>query len=127
MTTAAAHPGIPEIGLPQRLYLARDWAGYTQTDLASEMGVSRRTIVNAENGSKEPRRPTLAAWALATGVPMEWLETGNAPTGTGPDGGGECPQSGSNRRPADYKCDVLAFPVRQRGRESYYAGREVAA
>ena len=98
MTTAAAHPGIPEIGLPQRLYLARDWAGLTQTDLASEMGVSRRTIVNAENGTKAPRRPTLAAWALATGVPMGWLETGNAPDGDDPEGGGAVRHQGLEPR-----------------------------
>lgn len=79
---------IPSIGMPQRLYLARDMVGLTQQQLAELMGVSRRTVVYAETGEKAPRRPTVAAWSLATGVPMVWLETGETPAGDNPDGGG---------------------------------------
>ena len=58
-----------------------------RTELAKQTGISRRGNVNAETGASIPRRPTLAAWSLATGVPIEWLETGKTPTGTDPDGG----------------------------------------
>ena len=34
-------------------------------------GISRRGNVNAEMGASIPRRPTLAAWSLAIGVPEE--------------------------------------------------------
>lgn len=71
---------VPEVALRHRLYIARDAAGLSQIELADRMGVSRRTIGNAETGAKIPRRPTLAAWSLATGVPLAWLETGEAPS-----------------------------------------------
>lgn len=114
MTTEQIQVSIPEIGLPQRCYLARDKSGMTQAQLAEAMGVTRKTVTNTEGGAKSPRRPTLAAWALATGVPMGWLETGKAPNGNDPDEGDECPQPGSNRRPADYKsqdCTVFSLPI----------------
>lgn len=80
---------VPEVALRHRLYIARDAAGLSQIELADRMGVSRRTIGNAETGAKIPRRPTLAAWSLATGVPLTWLEAGEVPpTGPGHDGGG---------------------------------------
>lgn len=126
MSTAFDSGHIPEITIRHRLRIAREEAGYEQGQLAELIGVGRNTVSNAESGKTKPRKVMVNAWAMATGVPVKWLETGEAPTGTGPDGG-ECPQSVSIRRPADYKADVLAFPARQRGRESDYAGREVAA
>lgn len=113
MSTALGHGDIPPIELPQRLLLARAYADLNQSELAGLMGVSRKTIANAEGGAKTPLAMTLRAWAYATGVDAHWLETGEAPTGNDPDGGGECPQPGSNRRPADYKSVVLTMPVRQ--------------
>ena len=71
---------VPELAMRHRLYLARETSGMTQTELADQMGVSRRTIGNCETGAKVPRRPTLAAWSLATGVPLVWLETGETPS-----------------------------------------------
>ena len=127
MTTANAHGSIPEIVLRHRLRIAREEAGLSVQGLAERMGVARNTVGNAEAGKGTPRKVVLNAWALATGVDIDWLKTGERPHQDGPGGGETCPQSGSNRRPADYKGDVLAFPVRQRGRESDYAGREVAA
>ena len=110
MSTALGHGDIPPIELPQRLLLARAYADLNQSELAGLMGVSRKTIANAEGGAKTPLAMTIRAWAYATGVDAHWLETGEAPTGNDPDGGDECPQPGSNRRPADYKSVVLAFP-----------------
>lgn len=83
-------------------------------ELAERMGVARNTIGNAEAGKGEPRKVVLNAWALATGVDINWLLTGESPHQGDPGGGGEeCPQPGSNRRPADYKSVVLAFPTRE--------------
>jgi transcriptional regulator with XRE-family HTH domain len=47
-----------------------------QEQLATAIGVARNTVGNAENGRTEPRTITLNAWALATGVPLEWLVNG---------------------------------------------------
>ena len=113
MTTANAHGNIPEIVLRHRLRIAREEAGLSVQGLAERMGVARNTVGNAEAGKGTPRKVVLNAWALATGVDIHWLETGKAPDQGGPDGGDECPQPGSNRRPADYKSVVLTMPVRQ--------------
>lgn len=87
MSTAIGHGEIPQIELPQRLLLARAYAHLNQTELAGLMGVSRKTIANAENGVKTPLTMTLRAWAYATGVDENWLQTGETPTGNDPDGG----------------------------------------
>lgn len=110
MTTAFETGRIPEIGLRHRLRIAREEAGLGIVELAERMGVARNTVGNAEAGKVRPRKVVLNAWALATGFDIHWLETGETPTGTNPGGGQECPQSGSNRRPADYKSVVLSFP-----------------
>lgn len=87
MSTAIGHGNIPAIGLPQRLLLARAHANLNQTELAALMGVSRKTIANAESGHKTPLTMTLRAWAHATDVDSQWLQTGEAPAGDDPDGG----------------------------------------
>ena len=111
MSTAIGHGEIPQIELAHRLLLARAYAHLNQTELAGLMGVSRKTIANAENGVKTPLTMTLRAWAYATGVDENWLQTGESPHQGDPGGGDECPQPGSNRRPADYKSVVLTFPT----------------
>lgn len=75
---------LPEFDLADRLRKAREWADLDQTELATRMGVSRGTISNNELGKTEPRLIVIRAWALATGVPIEWLMTGRAPVGDGP-------------------------------------------
>lgn len=87
MSTAVGHGDIPDIGLPQRLLLARAHAHLNQTELAALMGVSRKTVANAETGLKTPLTMTLRAWAHATGVDAHWLQTGETPAGDDPDGG----------------------------------------
>ena len=91
-----------------RLRIAREWAHLEQAELAEKMGISRQSVSSAENGKTTPRKITLNAWALACGVPVGWLKNGSTPAGPdGPDEGGECPQQGSNLRPADYKSVVV--------------------
>jgi len=62
--------------LKYRLMIARLEAGLDQQQLAEMMGVSRHVVSNAERGITTPRKVVLNAWALATGSPISWLETG---------------------------------------------------
>lgn len=64
---------IPELTLARRLLLARDEAGQTQKEWAETIGVSKRSIVNYENGATSPSRPVLLSWAMASGVDLDWL------------------------------------------------------
>lgn len=76
---------IPKLTINYRLMLARLDAGMSQQELAAATGMSRGTITNYERGSVEPRRVGVNSWALATGVPPEWLLTGRG--GDGDDDG----------------------------------------
>lgn len=86
MTTAYDSGNVPEILTQHRLRIAREYASLEQSELADLIGVSRNTIGNAEKGKVRPRKIVLNAWALATGVPVTWIETGDMP-GPSPDGG----------------------------------------
>lgn len=89
---------IPEITLATRLRLAREHAGLEQGQLAELMGIARNTVSRSENGAGTPRTIVLKAWALATGVPLEWIETGAVKRGNpSPDGGGA-----AKSEPLDY-------------------------
>lgn len=65
-----------------RIRAAREQAGLEQQGLADATGLSRGTISNFERGLSTPRRPALAAIALATGFDYRWLESGTEPTGS---------------------------------------------
>lgn len=103
MTSAYDQGRAPKIELRHRLMIARTEAGLSQAALADLIGVARNSIGNAETGTTTPRRITVNAWALATGVPVTWLLTGEEPAPAGPDGGVSSPPSGLNRRPSLYK------------------------
>lgn len=96
-------PGaIPDINtLPIRLRAAREQTGLGQMEFADRAGLSRAGVSNAERGESTPRRSTLKLWALASGVPVQWIETGTAPSPDG-DGAGELPRLDSNQQPFDY-------------------------
>lgn len=81
MTSAYEQGEIPAIELRHRLRIAREYAGYERDELADAIEVSRNTIGNAESGRTRPRKIMLNAWALACGVPVTWLITGEAPSG----------------------------------------------
>lgn len=76
MTNAYESGRVPTILVRHRLRIAREYARLEQEELAKLIGVSRTTIGNAETGRVTPRRITLNAWALACGVPVSWLITG---------------------------------------------------
>ena len=79
---------IPELTLGQRLRVARETTGLEQREFAEELGTSRQTIGAAENGRAKPRELLVRAWALRTGVNLEWLKTGQI-KGPSPDGEGQ--------------------------------------
>ena len=89
MTTALVVGRVPEWTIGDRLRKARESAGLDQPELAGIIGVSRKTISNAEVGRHGVRRIVVNAWSLATGVPVSWLLTG------------ECAIRDSNPEPAD--------------------------
>lgn len=77
---------VPTWELPDRVRKAREFAGLDQGQLAERLGVARSTVARMEQGkTTHVKRPVLLAWAFATGVDLQWLETGEAPS---PDGDG---------------------------------------
>lgn len=98
---------IPTWSLVDRLRKSREAAGLTQQQLAKALGVSRRTLVTYERNDQLKRR-VLMAWALATGVPLAWLEQGTEPE-NGPDGG---PDQGLGVSPCNHRiATLLSFPT----------------
>lgn len=77
MTRAVISGVVPTWNLADRLVKARTHAGLSQTELAEAIDLGRRSITGYENGVREPRRPVLLAWALATGVDQQWLMYGS--------------------------------------------------
>ena len=102
MTTAHRRGIIPELSAGLRLEIARRTVAASQRDFAKLIGVSQNTVQRAESG-QPMKRTTVLAWAMATGVDLHWLETGEAPS---PDGvgapGSVLPQLDSNQQPFDY-------------------------
>lgn len=92
----------PRFELQHRLALSRDVAGIDQTDMAKALGCARPTVSNYERGFTTPRRAVLVAWALATGVDVDWLVNGETPP-TGDGVPGLLPELDSNQQPAGFK------------------------
>lgn len=80
MTTAKTPVGgVPEWTIADRLRKAREHAQMDKGEFAEKIGISRNSVGNYENGHTVPRTIVINAWAFATGVPREWLETGEGP------------------------------------------------
>lgn len=102
MSTEAAFE-VPSWTIFDRLRKARESAGLEQDVLAVDLGVSRNTVSNYERGKVSPRRPVMIAWALRTGVPLDWLLHGTEnPRPVDPDGGVRLPRLDSNQQPSGY-------------------------
>lgn len=92
---------IPEFTIGDRLRKARELTGLDQIGFADLAGISKNTVSNAETGNRRPSRLVVRAWAMASGVPLAWIETGQAPAsepGPDDDPAGYTP-SDSNREP----------------------------
>ena len=90
---------VPTWTVADRLRKSRELTGQDQAAFADSVGISRTSVGNAERGDVVPRRLTLKMWAMATGVNLQWLETGQAPVNPGPDDA-LCAARDSNPEPA---------------------------
>lgn len=113
MSEHATPFGVPEWTKGDRLAKALHFAGIGIAEMADYLGVSRNTVGNYVNDRTRVPKPVLTLWAMRTGVPFEWLESGErqGPRPGGPDGGLdiECARDDSNVQPSDPK--VLPLPV----------------
>ena len=82
--TAQRYERIPAWTRGDRLRKARLLTGLNARDFATMIGVSHGTVSNAEGGKHEVRKIVLNAWAMATGVPAEWLEHGTGESSPNP-------------------------------------------
>jgi transcriptional regulator with XRE-family HTH domain len=91
-------------------------------EIADYLGVSRNTVGAWINGRVVPGKAFIRLWALRTGVPFEWLETGKSPGQDGPGPGAQLPRDrksrsklprlDSNQEPAGYQTrDALSAPL----------------
>jgi len=88
MTTSVNVSGrVPAFTIGDRVRKARESAGLSQQQLADATGMARSGIVKIEGPESRPRRTSLIAIAMATGVDLTWLQTGETPAGN--PGGGE--------------------------------------
>ena len=107
MTEQPATGVIPEFTIGDRLRKARELTGLDRAEFAGELGISRNTVNNYEAGHTRPRLLALRAWAMRTGVPLTWLQTGAAPRRGRPDEGlnsdAKRARRDSNPQPSDPK------------------------
>jgi transcriptional regulator with XRE-family HTH domain len=79
MTNNPTPDAVPVFTLGDRLRKARNVADMTIPDMAAVLGVTEKTVRNYESETTPMKRATLIAWAMSTGTPFEWLETGRTP------------------------------------------------
>lgn len=78
-TDAHSIPLRPAFTLADRLRKAREVTGLSTIHFAQKMAISRTTVVNYEHGYRTPPTLYLRAWAVASGVDLDWLEFGDEP------------------------------------------------
>ena len=101
MTTNTDTANIPMFTRGDRMAKALEHSRVTVSEMADYLGVSRQTIGNWMHGRTQPSKGDLRLWAMRTGVPLEWIETGRTGSGA-PRGGGQLPHLDSNEEPCDY-------------------------
>lgn len=85
MSTDRTFGVVPEFTIGDRLRKARLLVGLSTRDFAEEIGVSQKTVTDAENDKRGvPRKILLNAYSMRTRVPVEWLLTGRNPGDTPP-------------------------------------------
>ena len=70
---------VPPLTLGWRMKMAMAQAGLSQRKLADVLDVDKATVNRWVTEQITPKRWQLMAFAMATGVPFTWLETGKAP------------------------------------------------
>ncbi|WP_369290572.1 helix-turn-helix domain-containing protein [Propionimicrobium lymphophilum] len=92
---------VPELTFEWRLRMAMKQAGMTQNDLADAIGMQQRTVDRWLNRGVTPKRGQIMACALATGVPVVWLDKGIDPSQVDSDLSDQLPRLDSNQEPSD--------------------------
>lgn len=78
MSNAYAEHGIvPEFNTADRLRKALHVAGVSVSEMADYLGIARETCGRYINDKQPASLRTRRLWALRTGVPFDWIETGN--------------------------------------------------
>lgn len=108
MTVDSAQDGVPVDSLPNRLILARAFAGHLSIrEAALRCGIGRGSWQNWERNIHSPRHDDLMAIAEGLGVSLRWLaEGGRLPPAVRPSRGrpnDQLPRQDSNLEPADYR------------------------
>lgn len=96
MSTAIDFNEALTFDMADRLRKALRISGIGVGDMAHYLGVNRNSVTNWINGHNPPSKQTRRLWAIHTGVPLEWLETGVVPPEP-------CPRSDSNGRLTRYE------------------------
>lgn len=82
--------------------------GLTTHAFAQEIGVSQKTISDAETDKRAVRPITLKAYAMRSGVSVFWLQTGKAPVNDGgPTGGEKLPRLDSNQESTGFRLTLV--------------------
>lgn len=102
--TNPAHidPRLLEFNQSDRMDKALRLSGVTGREMADYLGITPSTVSRYINGKADVPLQTLRLWALRTGVPFRWLQTGETPAGPRPDGGEMLPLLDSNQQPFGY-------------------------
>lgn len=81
MSTEVSTGTIPDITRGDRMRVSLRHASLGVQEMAAYLDVSRNAVSNWINDRVTPSKQTMRLWALRCGVPLEWLETGQAPVG----------------------------------------------
>lgn len=101
MSQMHSHEDLAEIEV-DRLHRSLRISGVSVAHMAKALDVHRNTIGNYLRGKTPLDRRTRIAWAFVTGVPVTWLETGQAPDQGDPGPGSPLPRLDSNQQPSGY-------------------------
>ncbi len=98
-----------EFDMPDRMRRSLRISGVSAGDMADYLGVRREAVSTWLSGRVNPRKSTLRLWAMRTGVPLEWIETGQVPDPDDPtpDDGAQLPRLDSNQQPSGYASSLL--------------------
>lgn len=76
---------IPQFQLGDRMAIALRDAGHSVNEAAAYLGVNRHTVSRWLTGTTQPPLTVLRLWAIWTGTPLAWIQTGTAPDPSGGD------------------------------------------
>ncbi len=104
MTAGVATGLIPEWDLSDRARKALRVADMSVSEMAEYLGITRETAGRYMNGKANMPLHAVRLWALRTGVPFEWLKTGEVPS---PGGDGTSAGAPSRARTGDLQIKSL--------------------